>query len=770
MKLYESGALELIKDIENNRTNVSPEEIAPDVDEDEILPGIRYDSSKDPEAGGGDDSTGLNESTRLTEGYDDDFKDWLSSTDDGSFEDFQNSDSYENIGKRPWTQQQYKDAISRIRRSDPTFDLPAGISGKNKRDVRAYSRDKSRFEDKPVSNGSVYEIDDFSEHKMSKATQAMVDEYSDADPTPTAEETFEEMGSIIKDIILGQSDKRHALIAGDPGIGKSTSYDEKIKISIGSIYANQFEKWLSSGKKYNDKGLVEITVEIGKFFDFLKEVKGVKFVTGEFSKSPFPVYIKDEKDDLAEITDWIEKKSDIYEITFDNGMKKKLADEHLISVEPFFSPDKCTTRYVKDWEVGDDIPYLQTKCTSNKKILENQDVFGFSVDTEKHLYKDAEGMIHHNTYTAKEVAKKYIGSSGKKLTYEAGNIGGSMTTVIPFFFFHNDNEIIILDDHGKMLMANADQAIKNIMKKILDPDALQQPISVPSNMLPKFQQQLEILEGSGLDESVSRKKNYKGNLFDIDLDSLKEGVLHVSIDGETVCNEVLSLDEAQELSNRIRPLNESEKRSLSRKLHEAEDITEGYEETDDDGNALLDTGEGDGELNTDLGTFPRTFVFNSSVIFISNLDFKDITDAVLDRCESVEVKLTLEQFMTRLQTVLGGRCKSKKYSSTPQVLRDWAKKCVYTTLLSIVEAFYSGVTLFKTPVVIRRKFTFRMFEEFCTHWIRKARDIADREDLNLNDKNVRDELAKRIVPLSIKQKMLPWMTNPISKKGEGNKS
>src|SRR5574344_1164316 len=119
MKLYESGALELIKDIENNRTNVSPEEIAPDVDEDEILPGIRYDSSKDPEAGGGDDSTGLNESTRLTEGYDDDFKDWLSSTDDGSFEDFQNSDSYENIGKRPWTQQQYKDAISRILVSFP---------------------------------------------------------------------------------------------------------------------------------------------------------------------------------------------------------------------------------------------------------------------------------------------------------------------------------------------------------------------------------------------------------------------------------------------------------------------------------------------------------------------------------------------------------------------------------------------------------------------------------------------------------------------------
>src|SRR5574344_680667 len=188
MNLYESGALELIKDIENNKTDVSPEEIAPDVDEDEILPGIRYDSSKDPEAGGSDDSTGLNESTRLTEGYDDDFKDWLSSTDDGSFEDFQNSDSYENIGKRPWTQQQYKDAISRIRRSDPTFDLPAGISGKNKRDVRAYSK-----------------------HKMSKATQAMVDEYSEADPTPTAEETFEEMGSIIKEIILGQSDKRHAL-------------------------------------------------------------------------------------------------------------------------------------------------------------------------------------------------------------------------------------------------------------------------------------------------------------------------------------------------------------------------------------------------------------------------------------------------------------------------------------------------------------------------------------------------------------------------------
>ena len=59
MNLYESGALKLIKDIENNKTNVSPEEIAPDVDKDEILPGIKYDSSKDPEIGGSDDSTEL---------------------------------------------------------------------------------------------------------------------------------------------------------------------------------------------------------------------------------------------------------------------------------------------------------------------------------------------------------------------------------------------------------------------------------------------------------------------------------------------------------------------------------------------------------------------------------------------------------------------------------------------------------------------------------------------------------------------------------------
>jgi hypothetical protein len=111
---------------------------------------------------------------------------------------------------------------------------------------------------------------------------------------------------------------------------------------------------------------------------------------------------------------------------------------------------------------------------------------------------------------------------------------------------------------------------------------------------------------------------------------------------------------------------------------------------------------------------PPTFTFKSSVIFISNLDFEQVNSAVRDRCLPAEIKLTREEFMVRLEAVLGGLCKEKpELSSLPQEKLDWAKKNCYTMLKSLIQAEKEKRPLGKNKYVpkINRQLTFRSIDD-----------------------------------------------------------
>lgn len=490
----------------------------------------------------------------------------------------------------------------------------------------------------------------------------------------------------------------------------------------------------------------EITLEIKDFFDFISQKFEIKFKENEFvdlDELGIEVQIPNADGKYVDINGLIIKKDDLYETSFDNGKTLKSAAGHLISVEPFHKPDECLTRFTKDWEPGDDIPYLKTKCVSNKKIAEGQTVYGLSVVDDKHLYKDSDGMIHHNTYTVRKIIEQYIGDSGKKLVYSAGAMSPAITSVAPFFFFHKDNEIIILDDNDKILMKSCDQNTQNFMKAVLDPSAMRKPVTLAPKYVKMSQSNLDDYAAQSLDESVGNR----GTRVDIDMEALKEGFFRYSINGEV--KDCFKLSEADKLafSNMI----------SSKKLKEA------FDDEDDEslfGDDNDDEFEGDGQSNI---TMEPSFIFNSSVVFISNLKLKDISSAVADRCECIEVSLTLPQFMERLEAVLGGLCKGEEYSSRPQWMRDWGKQSAYTAFLGVVEAFNSGATLFGHKVTIRRKFTFRLFEEMANEWCRLASAYALRHnDLHLN---IEDKEDQRKIAQAITGKFLLSFMSKLNQKG-----
>ena len=352
------------------------------------------------------------------------------------------------------------------------------------------------------------------------------------------------------------------------------------------------------------------------------------------------------------------------------------------------------------------------------------------------------------TYTVRQAIERFGKDSGKKIHYSSGAMSPALSSVIPFFYYHRNNEIIILDDNDKCLMKSCDQAVQNIMKALLDPSALKKPVSIPtsSTLTKLFNQQLEIL--SGMNESVETKKSKNGVRIDIDMEALKEGYFKISVDG--VETDAVKINEATklELSNMIKPTS---------KLNEAFDDED--EDLDEDGDEAL---EDDGSAYE----IEPSFIFNSSVIFISNLKLKDISPAVADRCECCEIALTLPQFMQRLETVLGGLCKGEAYSSRPQWLRDWGKQTAYTAFQALVEAFNTGTILFGKRVTIRRKLTFRLFEEMANEWCRlassKAFRQAERNGVKLNLENKKDQAA---VADLITEQFIRSLIDKVNQKG-----
>lgn len=476
----------------------------------------------------------------------------------------------------------------------------------------------------------------------------------------------------------------------------------------------------------------EIDIEISKLFKYFEKF-GYEYKDNEFFDVS-GIQIRDENNNWIDLTKIIVKTDDIYKIKFSNTEELKAAGEHIVSI----FPAKQIGKFVKDFKTGDFIPYKDIIVKSVEKVENNSRVYGISVDSESHLYKDSNNFIHRNTHEIMSTCNKYIGQNPSKaeLIYEAGDIGSNMSSIIPFFYKNSENKIIVLDDNDKMLMANCPQDVQNIMKAILDPKAAdEKPITVRTSLLSVFTKAYADM----LDESIE---------FRLDpLPLLQENRVNLYINDKLVVDKRVSQNEAKRLIE-------------ASWLNPYEDLTD---EELDDAESRLKKAKDDRKKKKaekpeeDQFRFPRKFLFNSSVIFISNLDMDQISPAVLDRCETKNIKLSLSQFLDRLGSIYGGLCKGGKNSSIPPEVRDWSKKCVYTALNLVIKAWERNVVLFGKPVEINRKLTFRMFDEFVNAHFRYAMALAEDHNSDLSNANFREAISQYVLKDLISLKMIPWL-------------
>ncbi len=221
----------------------------------------------------------------------------------------------------------------------------------------------------------------------------------------------------------------------------------------------------------------EIQVNIKDLFQAIKELEETDFNYDEeyFQKSC--IMVQDENNEWINVSALIKKQDKLRIMKFSDGTEIKTAGHHKMAY------NKVECMPCAYYSNGDSIEKADgTKIIINSNEIYDEliDVYDIEVNSETHLYQTANGIIHHNTETAKALAEylfndenalirldmseymesfnvsKLIGSPPGYIGYEEGGQLTEKVRLKPY-------SIILFDEIEK-----AHPSITNILLQILD--------------------------------------------------------------------------------------------------------------------------------------------------------------------------------------------------------------------------------------------------------------------------------------------------------------
>lgn len=476
----------------------------------------------------------------------------------------------------------------------------------------------------------------------------------------------------------------------------------------------------------------EINISIGQLFDFIKDKYGKDFNYDSFIDTPIKLQVKNENNKWVNVSKLVRKQDALYETTFSNGITLKSAAKHIVS----FFPDMDLHKYTEDIVVGDKLNYLNIEVTSNKKISSIEDVFGIQVDTDTHLYKDSNGIIHHNTTTVNRAIQdgQALWTPNRRhstlptVVKESGSIGSSFTPLLLFFYKNRHNKLILLDDcDGFVVSTNKD--IQNFLKALVGP---QLPISVSPTILDNA--------NNSLKKEFSDKK--KESIIEVNTDRLAEGICNVTANGENFDFSV-SFEEAVELGkafgyNKLSETNKPRKlinrfgeygniqairevQALNQRAADLENaISKGFERSD----MQEDIPMSDGDAVEYV--IQNKWEFDSSIIFVTNLALSEVDQAVLSRCEKSELRLTMLEYLCRAEQILGDMKIGIESSNAAEVI-EW---CKYEAF-ALFKILLLGTTKYKNWAVnIKAHLDFRLLNVITNKFLIRVNKLWAKEGID----------------------------------------
>jgi len=151
--------------------------------------------------------------------------------------------------------------------------------------------------------------------------------------------------------------------------------------------------------------MITTTIPIGKFFTILEQYEKLHFEPEQEQFLNSTVRIPDENGNWIQVTAAITKQDDGLSIKFNNGDEIKAARKHLV-----YDGNSCV--FLESLNIGDHIQKATGEIIEVVSIdtISDKTFFDLTVDSDTHLYQTSNKIIHHNTETAKALAK-HLGST-----------------------------------------------------------------------------------------------------------------------------------------------------------------------------------------------------------------------------------------------------------------------------------------------------------------------------------------------------------------------
>ena len=133
--------------------------------------------------------------------------------------------------------------------------------------------------------------------------------------------------------------------------------------------------------------IVEIECNIKELFDAISVLEKVQFEQDKEYLQKSKIKLQNENNEWCDVVGLITKSASTRNLMFNTGIKLGCADNHLIRTE------------------GSDCVNDEIICIKNDTKLDDEIVYDLQIDTPSHLYRTANGIIHHNTLIAQSIAK-----------------------------------------------------------------------------------------------------------------------------------------------------------------------------------------------------------------------------------------------------------------------------------------------------------------------------------------------------------------------------
>lgn len=169
--------------------------------------------------------------------------------------------------------------------------------------------------------------------------------------------------------------------------------------------------------------------------------------------------VQDHNDEPIPVIGLIRKHSAALAFEFSDGSEIIVSTHHL-----FATDDRRDVTFAAELRVGDSITKIDGTKASVVSVtsLPPQDVYDIQVKSQKMLYRDAAGFVHHNTHTVEETLGE-LGledGNGYFKNTSSGSAAGLYKTL-----FMNRTGIVVLDDCDTIV---ATQEGRNLLKAALD--------------------------------------------------------------------------------------------------------------------------------------------------------------------------------------------------------------------------------------------------------------------------------------------------------------